>query len=277
MILPQLGQPLTEAQLTFLRAFSKACRRSIIEMTNNSQSGHPGGSLSSIDYLSLLYAFIVGETGEKVVVSNGHISPAVYSVLAQMGWIPRHDVVANFRKTGHIYEGHITRHVKGVWYGTGPLGVGVSAASGMALAEKLKKSNERVYGLIGDGESQEGQVYEMMHFAKKYQLDNFIVFMDHNKVQLTDSLETIMPVDFRAIFEASGWKVLEADAHDFNAMWSILADAHHVKDQPILILGNSIMGKGVPFMEPDGLAHKATWHGMTPKPEEGEEILKGSE
>lgn len=280
MNLPQLGQPLTPAHLNFLRAFTKACRRSIIEMTTNAQSGHPGGSLSSIDYLSLLYTFVAGQTGEKVVISNGHISPAVYSVLAQLGWIPREDVVAGFRKIGKIYEGHITRHVRGVWYGTGPLAIGVSVASGMALAEKLKESGERVYALIGDGESQEGQVYEMMHFAKKYALDNFIVFMDYNKVQLTDSLDHIMPVDFRAIFEASGWRVLEADAHDFEALWAALAQAHEAggrgsKGRPVVILGHSVMGKGVPFMEADGLAHKATWHGQAAKPEDGAKILEG--
>jgi len=277
MNLPQLGQPLTAAHLAFLHAFAKSCRRSIIEMTNNSQSGHPGGSLSSIDYLSLLYAFILGETGEKIVISNGHISPAVYSVLAQMGWISREDAVANFRKIGHIYEGHITRHVKGVWYGTGPLGTGISAASGMALAEKLKESGERVYGLIGDGETQEGQVYEMMNFAHKYKLDNFVVFMDYNKVQLTDSLEAVMPMDFKAIFEACGWNVIDMDAHNFPAIWSALEEAHQTTGRPVVLLGNSIMGKGVPFMEPDGLAHKATWHGMTPKPDQGTEILKSPE
>ena len=277
MQLPQLGQALTDEHVGFLNAFSKACRRSIIEMTNNSQSGHPGGSLSSIDYLSLLYSFILGETGEKVVISNGHISPAVYSVLAQMGWIPRDDVVANFRKIGHIYEGHITRHVKGVWYGTGPLGAGISVASGMALAEKLKGTGERVYGLIGDGEAQEGQVYEMMNFANKYELDNFVVFMDYNKVQLTDSIEEVMPMDFKATFEAAGWNVIDMDAHDFGAMWSAMEEAHATKGRPVLLLGHSIMGKGVDFMEDEGQAHKATWHGKTPKPDEGAEILKGDD
>jgi transketolase len=274
MNLPQLGQPLTDEHLDFMAAFSKSCRRSIIGMTNNSQSGHPGGSLSSIDYLALLYAFIIGETGEKLVVSNGHISPAVYSVLAEMKYIPKDDVVANFRKIGHIYEGHITRHVKGIWFGTGPLGSGISAASGFALAEKLKGSKEKVYGLVGDGESQEGQVYEMMNFAHKYELDNFVVFMDYNKVQLTDSLEEIMPMDFKAIFLAAGWHVIDADAHDFEDMWKALDEAQNVTGKPVIILGHSIMGKGVEFMEPEGVAHKPTWHGKTPKPEEGEEILK---
>src|SRR3989338_5807148 len=127
--LPALGTELTDEHRAFLSAFSKSCRRSIIEMTANAQSGHPGGSLSSIDYLAALYGFIVSQTGESVVVSNGHISPAIYSVLAELGYIPKDEVVKTFRKIGSIYEGHVTRHVPGVEYGTGPLGIGVSVAT----------------------------------------------------------------------------------------------------------------------------------------------------
>ena len=277
MTIPQLGQALSPEQLDFLNAFSKSCRRSIIRMVKNSQSGHPGGSLSSIDYLALLYAFILGETGEKIVVSNGHISPAVYSVIGEMGWIDKEEAIAGFRKIGKIYEGHITRHVRGVWYGTGPLGAGVSVASGMALAEQLKGSGERVYGLLGDGEAQEGQVYEMMNFAKQYKLNNLVMFMDYNRVQLSDSLAEIIEVDLKAVFQAGGWHVIEADAHDFEAMWSALNEAHNVEGKPVIILGHSVMGKGVAHMEPDGAADKATWHGKAPKPDMADEMLSGDD
>jgi transketolase len=272
MQISALTEKLSDEQIAFLKTFSKATRHSIIAMLKQSQSGHPGGSLGCVEYLSLLYTKILDKTGEPIIISNGHISPAVYAVLAEMGYIPKQDVIDGFRKIGYPYEGHVTRHVPGVWYGTGPLGAGVSAASGFALAEKLKQSDNTVYALVGDGESQEGQVYEMMHFANKYKLDNFIVFMDYNKVQLTDSLENVMPMNFRGHFEAAGWDVIEVDGHDFQNMWSGLAKAQ-ASTKPVLLLGNTIMGKGIDFMETTGEAHQATWHGKAPKPEQADEAL----
>ncbi|PIR77225.1 MAG: transketolase, partial [Candidatus Magasanikbacteria bacterium CG10_big_fil_rev_8_21_14_0_10_38_6] len=268
-----LSQNLSKEQLAFLKTFSKSCRHSIIAMLKQSQSGHPGGSLGCVDYLSLLYTQILSQTGEKIIISNGHISPAVYAVLAEMGYINKQDVINGFRKIGYPYEGHVTRHVPGVWYGTGPLGTGISAASGFALAEKLKKSKEKVFALVGDGESQEGQVYEMMNFSHKYKLNNFIVFMDYNQVQLTDSTANIMPIDFKAIFKAGGWNVIEVQGHDSQSMWKGLREAYTTKDQPVLLLGHTIMGKGVSFMEEAGKAHKADWHGKAPKPEQADEAL----
>jgi transketolase len=274
MQIPNIGESLTEGQIQFLNILSKSCRNSIVHMTMNSQSGHPGGSCSMIDYLSLLYAFIIGQTGEDVVISNGHVSPAVYSILAEMGYVDKEAVIRDFRKIGSIYEGHVTRHVRGVGYGTGPLGIGVSVASGLALSEKIKGSNKKVFATVGDGESEEGQVYEMMHFANKHKLDNMIVFMDFNKVQLSDSLEKIMPIYPKATWESAGWKVIEVDGHDFSSMWLALKEAYSSK-KPVLLLGNTIMGKGVSFMEEDGINHKATWHGSAPKPEEAQKELEG--
>ena len=207
-------------------------------------------------------------------MSNGHVSPAVYSILAEMGYIPRDEVVRDFRKNGSVYEGHITRHVRGVHYGTGPLGIGVSAASGLAIAEKLNGKNRRIFGLAGDGESEEGQVYEMMHFANKYNLNNFILFIDYNHVQLTDALEIIMPMDLKAIFKSANWHVVEVNGHDYAEMWGALDVAYNSK-KPTVILGHTVMGKGVTFMEPDGLLHKSTWHGVAPKPEQAQAELNG--
>ncbi len=274
MTIPVFGQPLTEEQVGFFRAFTKSCRHSILEMTKNSQSGHPGGSLSSLDYLAMLYTFIISQTGDPVIVSHGHISPAVYSVLGELGYIDKEDVVTNFRKAGTIWEGHITRHVPGVLLGTGPLGVGVSAATGFALAERLKKSNKKVYALMGDGETQEGQVHEMIHFARHYSLDNFVLFVDYNKVQLTASIEETLNIDIKKVFEAGHWHVIEADAHDPEAMWKALSEAQEVTWKPVVILGHSIMGKGVEMMEPEGEALRPTWHGKAPKPEDSVESLK---
>lgn len=274
MQLPKIGEPLTQEHVDFLKMFAKSCRHSIVEMVMNSQSGHPGGSCSVIDYLALLYCFITSQTGEDVVVSNGHVSPAVYTILGHMGYIPLEDVVRDFRKKGSIYEGHITRHVKGVTYGTGPLGIGVSVASGFAISEKLKDSNKRIFGLCGDGESEEGQVYEMMHFANKYKLDNYTLFMDYNEVQLTDSLEKVMPINPKAIWESADWNVIDVDGHDFSAMWDAIGESYK-SDKPTILIGKTVMGKGVTFMEPDGLAKKSTWHGIAPKPEVAQKELAG--
>lgn len=277
MEIPQLGNPLTEKQKNLLSALTKSCRRSIIEMTTNANSGHPGGSLSSIDYLTLFYAFIISQTGNKAVISHGHISPAVYSILAEMGYIPREEVVSTFRKAGSIYEGHITRHVPGIWYGTGPLGVGVSVGAGFAWAGKHEKKDEKVFVLLGDGEAQEGQVHEMIHFAKQHKLGNLVAFVDNNKVQLTDSLKEVMDIDIRKTFEAGHWHVIDVDGHNFDDMWKALAEANTIKDKPVVLIGHTIMGKGVEFMEKDGLLHKATWHGKAASKEDIENALDHSE
>jgi len=254
---------LDQTELELLATLAKACRRSIIEMTSLAQSGHPGGSLSSIDYLCLLYEHIISKTGEKIVISNGHISPAVYAVLAEMGYIPKDKVLESFRKTGSIYEGHVTRHVNGVWYGTGPLGIGVSIAASFALAEKLNKQDQKVFAVMGDGEAQEGQVYEMMLFANKYKLNNLILFVDNNQLQLTGSLTEIMPTNIKKIFKAGNWQVLECNGHDFKEMWQTLRKAISSQNKPTVIIGNTIMGKGVDFMEKEWANKKSTWHGKT--------------
>ncbi len=248
--------------------FAKSCRRSILEMTANAGSGHPGGSLSSIDYLSALYTSIISQTGEPVFISNGHISPAVYSILGELGWISKKEAIKNFRKMGSIFEGHVTRHVPGVWYGTGPLGIGLSVACGTALGYKIKKHKQKVYALIGDGEANEGQIYEAMNFAHKYKLDNLIVAMDFNQVQLSDSIRNIMPYNPVEIFKAGGWNVLEIDGHNYDDIFEALEIAQNQNGFPTYICANTIMGKGVDFMEEEGKLRKATWHGKAPTSEQ---------
>jgi transketolase len=274
--LPALGQELNEEQVKFLETFTKACRKSIIQMVTNAQSGHPGGSLSTIDYLATLYAFILGQTGEKVVISHGHVSPSVYSSLAEMGYINKEEVVRDFRKFGSDFEGHITRHVDGVWFGTGPLGVGVSVAAAFAMAEKLKGSDRKAYALMGDGEVQEGQVHEMIHFAKHHNLNNLVLFVDYNKVQLTASLKDTLDIDVKKTFEAGHWNVIDIDGHNYQEIWKALSDAQN-SDKPTAILGNTIMGKGVDFMQETGENHDPAWHGKAPKPEQIEGPLKALE
>jgi len=263
--IPKIGENLNPEQIAFLENFTKASRKSIVEMVVNAQSGHPGGSLSSLDYLALIYTFIIGQTGEDVIVSHGHISPAVYSVLAEMGYIPKEEVVKNFRKAESIYEGHITRHVKGIVYGTGPLGIGGSIAYACAQAEKMKDTGKKVFCLMGDGEMQEGQVHEFMENANHYKTDNLILFVDYNKVQLTDSLEKTMNIDIPKIFDAHRWKVIETNGHNFEEMWDALKQAYETTGQPIVIIGNTVMGKGAGFMEEPGKILKPDWHGKAPK------------
>ena len=276
MNLPQLGKPLSQDQLDFLHVFSKSCRRSIVEMVTQAQSGHPGGSLSALDFLALIYAFRVSESNERVIVSNGHISPAVYSVLAELSVIPKKEVIERFRRPEDIYEGHVNRKIKGVHFGTGPLGVGTSVASGAALADQLRDKNDLTFLVMGDGEAQEGQVYEMMNFAAKYKLSNLVAFVDYNQVQLTDSLEAVMPTNIKGHFEASGWEVIEVNGHDFQAMWKAISKATE-SGMPTLLLGETIMGHGVEFMEETGRNFKADWHGKAPKPDAAEDALKAIE
>lgn len=273
MQLPKFHEQLGDEQLKLLQAFSKSCRRSIIEMVTNAQSGHPGGSLSSIDYLVTLYAFILNQTNEPIVISNGHISPAIYAILAELQLIPKERVVKTFRKIDDIYEGHVSRQIPGIWYGTGPLGAGGSVAAGFALAQKIHGHKQKTYLTMGDGEQQEGQVFEMINFAKKYKLNNLIMFIDYNQVQLTSSLAEIMPLDLKAIYQAAGWHVIELDAHNFQEIWEGLSKAQDVQNQPVCIIGHSVMGQGVSFMEETGRNKQATWHGKTPDQAQGENVL----
>jgi transketolase len=272
MRIPKFGEELSKENLELLDALVLSCRKSIIQMVANAQSGHPGGSLSCIDYLSLVYSFIITQTGEKIIISNGHISPAVYSILAELGYIEKNKVLLDFRKFNSIFEGHVTRHVDGVWFGTGPLGCGMSAATGFALAEKMQNTNKKVFALIGDGESQEGQIYEAMNFAAKYKLDNLIIFMDLNKVQLTDSTEKIMSIDFKKLFLSAGWNVIETSGHDFQKLWTAISSTK--TDRPMIIIGKTIMGKGIAEMEKAGKKYESTWHGKAPTKEMAEQMLK---
>lgn len=272
--LPQLGKPLSQEHINFLKTFTKSCRHSILEMVTNAQSGHPGGSLSSIDYLATLYAFILGQTGEKIVISGGHISPAIYSLLGEMGYADKEKAIKTFRKIGSKFEGHVTRHVDGIWYGTGPLGIGASVASAFAWGEKFKKTNKKVYCTVGDGECQEGQIHETINFAKHHHLNNLIFFVDNNRVQLSASLAEIMDIDVKKLFSAGGWRIIEINAHNYQEIWSALSQANKILSEPVAIIGTSIMGEGVDFMEKDGRDFKADWHGKAPKKEQAIQALK---
>ncbi len=280
---PNFGEPLSDEQLVLLRAVSQACRRSIIEMTACAQSGHPGGSLSVIDYLTLLYTFVISQHNDPVVVSNGHVSPAVYAILGELGVVDKERAVKLFRKPEDVFEGHVNRRVRGVHYSTGPLGVGASVASAFALGNQLsKKMSETVYLLMGDGEQQEGQAYEMMNFAHKYRLSNLVLFIDANDIQLSSSLDEIMPINIAGHYRAAGWEVIEVDGHDYQAMWNALGRAKTMQmnsgsdsesGRPVCLLAKTVMGKGVSFMEEEASAGRASWHGSTTNKELTEKAL----
>jgi transketolase len=276
---PRIGRRLSRKHLKVFRTLAKDSRGMILDMVTRAQSGHPGGALSSLDILTVLYAGIVAQTGEKLVVSNGHVSPAVYATLAQLGLVQKDDVIEGFRANGSDFEGHVARLVPGILYGSGPLGIGLSVASGMAWAEKNpvgKKTGpvRKVFAVMGDGESQEGEVYEMMNYAGHNKLDNLIVICDDNGVQLTDSVHNIVNNNIAGHFEAAGWKVLYTNGHDYARLWTAIGKAYKTKGQPVLILAKTVMGKGVNFMEKEGLAKRATWHGKAPSVEEVEGVRK---
>lgn len=264
--LPSSSLSLGSDRLDFLKIFRKSCHHTILKMLETSQSGHPGGSLSMLDFLMVLYAFRISKTYEKIFISNGHISPGVYAVLAEMGVIDPQDLIPTYRQIGSVFEGHVTRHIPGIYFGTGPLGVGLSAGAGAAWAQKSQGKNEKVFVTLGDGEAQEGQVHEAIHFANKYQLHNLVVFVDFNRVQLTGSLQDTMPINIRQVFEAAGWNALDIDGHDPEKIWRALDYADR-SDRPTVIIGHTIMGKGIDFMEKEGQAFRSTWHGKAPSKE----------
>ncbi|APT74623.1 transketolase [Thermosipho melanesiensis] len=238
-----------------LEEIARQCRADILTMTTVAASGHPGGSMSSIDLLVSLYSFANifpndpwNEKRDRIVVSHGHISPAVYSTLAAYGFVNRDEVIAGFRHPSSIFEGHITRGIPGVEWTTGNLGQGLSAGIGMAIAGKLKKENYHVFVVMSDGESAKGQVAEARRTARKFNLDNLTVIIDYNDIQISGRASNIMYVDLREEYQAADWNVIEIDGHDFEQIISALKIAKNDK-KPTVIIAHTIIGKGVSFME----------------------------
>ncbi len=274
--IPTANEKLGSNRVAFLNAFSISCRRTILGMIKTSQSGHPGGACSNLDFLVALYAFRITETEEKLVVSNGHISPAMYAVLAECGTVGHEEVIETFRQLKSKFEGHVSRHVPGIYFGTGPLGVGISAACGFAVAEKKLNSGKKVFCTVGDGELQEGQVHEAALFAAGNDLENLTVFVDYNRVQLTGKLDEILPINCAEFFRSKDWNVLEIDGHNYEELWEAI-NFKSKNGKPVAIIGTTIMGKGIELMEKDGRELKSTWHGKTPKPDEIDDILANDE
>jgi transketolase len=273
---------LTEAQVKKLEALGTAARADILMMTTLASSGHPGGSMSSIDFELVLWGFgncdpknPFDPRRDRVVISHGHTSPAAYAALAHLGWFDRSLPLLGFRRGGSPFEGHVERDVPGIDWGTGNLGQGFSAAVGFALAAQLTSgrtwngsawvapgssspnpSVSRVFCAMGDGEQQKGQLSEARRYAVRYGLTNLVALLDWNREQLSGSNEKIMPQHIVADWEADGWRVLEVDGHDVRAVYRAVRDAL-TGSVPALVACRTVMSRGVPFMEKDGFK----WHG----------------
>ena len=252
-------------------------RKMALEAVYSAGAGHPGGSLSAADILTYLYMEEMNVNPDepkaadrdRFVLSKGHCSPALYGVLAERGFIPKEDI-KTFRHADSYLQGHPDmKGVPGVDMSTGSLGQGISAACGMAKAAKLNGKDYRVYTMLGDGECEEGQVWEAAMFAAHYKLNNLIAFLDFNGLQIDGDITKVMnPTPFDKKFEAFGWNVFRINAHDFNLIEAAVKEAKSVEDKPTLILADSIKGKGVSFME-----NKAEWHGAAPNKEQYEQAI----
>lgn len=255
-----------------LKEQAKKIRKDIVTMIGQAKSGHPGGSLSAAEIVTYLYfeemnvnpADPKWEDRDRFVLSKGHAAPVLYAALAHKGYFPIEEL-ATLRKIGSHLQGHPDMNkVPGVDMSTGSLGTGISAAVGMALAGKLDKKEHYVFTLLGDGELQEGQVWEAAMAAGHYKLDNLIAFVDNNGLQIDGNINDVMspnPID--AKFTAFGWHVLTIDGHDFQQIAGAVAAAKAEKGKPTMIVAHTVKGKGISYME-----NQAGWHGSAPNEEQ---------
>jgi len=260
-----------------LEARAKVIRRHIIRMTGECGSGHPGGSLSAADIVTALYFHELRldparpdwPERDRFVLSKGHAAPVLYAALAERGFFPA-DELLTLRRLDSRLQGHPDmRKLPGVEMSTGSLGQGLSAANGMALAGRLDGRDYRVYVLLGDGEIQEGQVWEAAMAAAHYRLDNVTAFLDHNGYQIDGPIREVMsPEPVADKWQAFGWHVQIINGHDFKQILNAIAAARKVRGKPSMIVAETVKGKGVSFME-----HRVDWHGVAPKPDEAEQAL----
>lgn len=255
-----------------LNQIANNVRKDIIEETYNAKSGHPGGSLSVADILTVLYfnQMNVNEkepnakTRDRLVLSKGHVAPALYAVLAEKGYFEK-DELKKLRKIDGMLQGHPDmQKTPGIDMSTGSLGQGLSVANGMALASKLNHEGVRVYCICGDGEIQEGQIWEAAMTSSHRKLDNLCLIVDNNNLQIdgnVDTVKNIYPLDEK--FKSFGFEVIKVDGHDIEKLIKAFDKAKTIKEKPTVIIAKTIKGKGVSFME-----NKADWHGKAPNKEE---------
>lgn len=268
---PFLNNMMKPLPLEALPTKATEIRRSILTMVHRAQSGHVGGSLGATDLLVALYYHLMKHDPQRpdwperdrFVLSKGHCTPVIYAVLADCGYFPPADL-ATFRRPGSHLQGHpYSPKTPGIEASTGTLGLGLSTAAGMALAAKIRGEQQRYFVICGDGEIQEGQIWEAAMFANKYRLNNLIAFVDRNYLQTDGNSEDIMPLDPLAPkWEAFGWKTYQIDGHDYAEIIATVQQADQY-DRPVMIIANTTKGKGVPFME-----HVVSWHGTPPGDED---------
>ncbi len=254
-----------------LEKIAKKARSLIIKMVYSAKSGHPGGSLSIIDVLTYLYFNEMNvdpsdqnlSSRDRFIMSKGHASPALYSILALRGYFPS-ELLMDFRKINSKLEGHVHRGVPGVETSTGSLGQGLGIGVGMALAAKMDHNPYRVYVVLGDGEIEEGNVWESLMAGSKYGLNNLVAILDKNGVQLDGFTRDIMPMgNVAEKVKAFGWEVREFNGHDFDDIKSAFDFARSVKDRPVFLIANTVKGKGVSYME-----NNYKYHGSPPANDE---------
>ncbi len=252
-------------------------RMGVIEGTFNAKSGHPGGSLSICDLLTYLYNVKMNvnpsepemEQRDRFVLSKGHCAPALYSVLAEKGFFAKEEL-KSLRHIGALLQGHPCIHIPGVDMSSGSLGQGISVACGMALAGKTSNADYKVYTVLGDGEIEEGQVWEAAMFAAHYKLDNLIAVVDNNGLQIDGAItEVCSPEPITDKFAAFGWHVITMDAHDFDSIEKAFDEAEKITGKPVAIIQKSVKGKGVSFME-----NKCSWHGTAPNKEQYDQAME---
>lgn len=261
-----------------LKAIATEVRKDIIEMLTESNSGHPGGSLSATDILTVLYFKEMNvdpsnpknPDRDRFVLSKGHAAPAIYAVLAEKGFFPKEEL-KTLRKINSRLQGHPNmNYLPGIDMSTGSLGQGISTAVGMALAGKIDNKDYKVFSILGDGELEEGQVWEAAMCAAHYNLDNLIAFVDYNRLQIDGNISDVLsPEPISNKFEAFNWNVICIDGHNYEEIIKAIEVAKSTKGKPTVIVANTIKGKGVSFMENDG-----GWHGVAPNKEQCEAALK---
>ena len=248
-----------------LEALCKKFRNDLIDLLHGIQTGHPGGSLSSTEILTTLYYEIMNidpsnpemEGRDRLILSKGHAAPMLYLIMAELGYFPKEEL-RTLRQINSRLQGHPCVHkTPGVELSTGPLGLGLGAGVGRALGERLKKSDAYIYVVLGDGESEEGGVWEAAMAASKFKTTHCIAFLDNNGVQLDGTLEEIMPMgDIAAKWAAFGWNVIRCDGHDVSAIEAAVREAKAETEKPSIILCATVKGKGISFMEGE-----SAWHG----------------
>jgi transketolase len=262
-----------------LQAIAKEIRRDIIQMITAAGSGHPGGSLSAVEILTTLYfggamkhdpANPKWADRDRIVLSKGHAAPVLYSVMAEAGYVPK-DKLNTLRKLGSIYQGHPdVRFIPALDASTGSLGEGVSLVLGMGLAAKLDNSPSRAYCILGDGESQEGQVWEGAMFGGYHKIDNVCAIVDSNRIQLDGFVKDIMEVEpLMDKWKAYGWHAIDVNGHDIPALQAAFAEAAATKGKPTVLIARTVKGKGVSFME-----NNPKFHGVAPTKDEAALALK---